>query len=122
MLSVRSALLCAVLLTMGGQAGARTLHVGPQQAMKMPSEAAAVALSGDTVIIDAGEYLDCAIWKASNLTVQGAGPSTVITDKTCAGKGIFVTDGNDITVRDLTLTRARVPDGTVPACGPRAST
>jgi hypothetical protein len=34
----------------------------------------------------------------------------VITDKTCAGKGLFVTDGNGITIRNLTLTRARVPD------------
>jgi hypothetical protein len=27
------------------------------------------------------------------------------------GKDLFVTDGNDITIRVLTLTRARVPDG-----------
>ena len=35
----------------------------------------------------------------------------MITDKTCNGKGLFLIDGEDITVRNLTLTRARVPDG-----------
>ncbi|MBV8523163.1 MAG: hypothetical protein JOY71_13735, partial [Acetobacteraceae bacterium] len=35
---------------------------------------------------------------------------TVITDKTCQGKALFVIPGNDVTVRNLTLTRARVPD------------
>jgi len=34
----------------------------------------------------------------------------VLTDKTCQGKALLVTTGNDITLRNLTLTRARVPD------------
>jgi hypothetical protein len=33
-----------------------------------------------------------------------------MTDKTCQGKAILVTVGRDVTVRNLTLTRARVPD------------
>ena len=35
----------------------------------------------------------------------------MITDKTCQGKGLFVTTGANTTVRNLTLTRARVADG-----------
>ena len=34
----------------------------------------------------------------------------MLADKTCAGKGIFVIAGNDITVRNLTFARAAVPD------------
>ncbi len=45
---------------------------------------------------------------------EGAGTdagTVVMTDKACQGKALFVTVGDGITVRNLTLTRARVPDG-----------
>jgi hypothetical protein len=45
------------------------------------------------------------------LTIEGKGDGVVITDKACAGKGLFVIDGDDITIRNITFTRARVPDG-----------
>jgi hypothetical protein len=35
----------------------------------------------------------------------------VLTDKTCQGKALLIAAGRDITVANLTLTRARVPDG-----------
>jgi hypothetical protein len=34
-----------------------------------------------------------------------------MTDKACGGKALLVIAGNGVTVRNLTLTRARVPDG-----------
>jgi hypothetical protein len=90
---------------------AATLEVGPGKKYAAPSAAAAVAQDGDHIVIAAGEYFDCAIWRANNLVIEGAGPeATVITDKVCGGKGVFVTDGNKITVRNLTLGRARVGD------------
>jgi hypothetical protein len=91
---------------------AATLQVGPDKPMKQPSEAAAAAKDGDHIIISAGEYFDCAVWKANKLVIEGTGKpeDTVITDKVCNGKGLFLTDGEDITIRNLTLTRARVPD------------
>jgi hypothetical protein len=90
---------------------AATLEVGPGKTYTQPSAAAAAAHDGDRIVIAAGSYFDCAVWKANNLTIEGAGPdSTVITDKTCMGKALFVTDGDKITIRALTLTRARVPD------------
>ena len=98
----------------GSPAMARTLQVGADKEYKEPSKAAAAARDGDTVIIDPGEYFDCAAWKANKLVIEGAGQKpedTVITDTTCAGKGLFLTEGQDITIRNLTLTRARVPDG-----------
>jgi hypothetical protein len=104
-------LLAALCLAM--PAAAATLQVGPDKSMKQPSEAAAVAQDGDHITIAPGEYFDCAVWKANNLVIEGTGKpqDTVITDKTCKGKGLFLTDGKNITIRNLTLTRARVPDG-----------
>ena len=53
----------------------RTLRVGPSREFKKPSEAFAAARSGDTIEIDAGEYLNDAacISGLSNLTVRGVG-------------------------------------------------
>ena len=59
--------------------------------------------------IAAGEYVDCAVVTASNLIIEGAGrdASTVIGSKICQDKGILVTQGANITIRNLTLSRAR---------------
>lgn len=103
------ALLAALAAT---PARARTLEVGPGKPFANPSEAAASAQDGDHIIIARGEYVDCAWWKADNLVIEGEGAAeTVITDKTCGGKALFITAGKNITIRNLTLTRARVPDG-----------
>jgi len=90
---------------------AKTLEVGANHQLKVPSAAAAVAAAGDTVEIEPGEYFDCAVWNASRLTIVGKAPGVVITDKACQGKALFVTVGSDITIRNMTFTRARVPDG-----------
>ncbi len=91
-------------------ARAAVLEVGPEAPLKAPSEAARLARPGDTVRIRPGEYFDCAVWSADRLTIEGAGPGVVITDKTCQGKALFVVTGRDVTVRNLTFARARVPD------------
>ena len=95
-----------------GTAIARTLEVGLNKPYKAPSLAAADAKDGDHILIEPGEYFDCTVWQANNLVIEGGGPDAkaIITDKTCQGKAIFVIAGNDTTVRNLTLTRARVPD------------
>jgi len=101
----------AALLLAALPAVAATLEVGEGKKYAAPSAAAAVAQDGDHIVIAAGEYFDCAFWRANNLVIEGAGPDkTVITDKVCGGKALFVIDGNNITVRNLTLTRARVGD------------
>lgn len=87
-----------------------TLTVGANQQYKQPSQAIAAAHDGDTIRIEPGTYFDCAIVRSDHLTIEGVGPNVVLTDKTCAGKAILVVDGNDVTIRDLTLQRARVPD------------
>ena len=94
-------------------AQARTLEVGENKEFKAPSAAAAVARDGDHVAIQPGSYFDCAVWIANKLTIEGIGDpdKIVITDKSCMGKALFVTVGEGITIRNLTLTRSRVPDG-----------
>jgi hypothetical protein len=91
-------------------ASAKVLQVGPDKPFKQPSEAIAAAESGDDVRIAGGQYFDCAVVNQDNLTIEGIGPDAVLTDKTCAGKAILVIDGKNVTVRNLTLQRARVPD------------
>jgi hypothetical protein len=99
------------LLVAGAQA--RDLEVGKDKEYKMPSDAIGAAKAGDTVKIYPGEYFDCATVRAKNLTIEGIGDADKIlmTDKACSGKGMLVITGNDVTVKNLTLTRARVPDG-----------
>lgn len=90
---------------------AATLEVGAGKKYPLPSAAAAVAQDGDKIVIAPGEYFDCAIVRASSIVIEGASAeTTVMTDKTCGGKALLVIDGDDVTVRNLTLTRARVAD------------
>ncbi|HEX2943375.1 MAG TPA: right-handed parallel beta-helix repeat-containing protein [Rhodopila sp.] len=76
----------------------------------MPSEAASKARDGDVVRLDPGTYADCAIWTANRLRIEAAAPGVVLAGKTCAGKGIFITQGRDITIRGITFADATVPD------------
>lgn len=116
-LSPRRAL-CGLVALGGLTAGtgplhAATLQVGQGGPYATPSSAIAAAHDGDTVLIAPGSYFDCAIVRQNNLTIAGSGPdgAAVLTDKSCAGKASLVIDGRNITVRNLTLTRIRVPDG-----------
>jgi len=86
------------------------LEVGPTAQFKLPSEAAARARSGDTIRIAPSDYTDCAVVRASGLTIEATGEGATIGDKSCAGKGIFVIDGNDVTVRNITFQHAAVQD------------
>jgi len=108
----RLAALAGLLVLTVSNAQARTLEVGEGKTYKMPSLAAAAARDGDVVKIYPGEYFDCAVWQANKLVVEGVGPAdkVVITDKACNGKALFITTGADVTIRNLTLTRARVAD------------
>ncbi len=92
---------------------ARTLEIGPGKEFTAFAAASQAARPGDHVVIQPGEYFDCATWSAAGLVIEGAGDAAkvVVTDKACSGKGLFITTGANITVRNLTLTRSRVPDG-----------
>ena len=92
---------------------ARVLEVGPGKTFPSPSAAAALAENGDIVRIAPGRYRDCAIWRAHDLVIEGTGatPAEVeIADLPCSGIGLFITVGDRITIRNLTLARAKVPN------------
>ena len=93
-------------------AHAATLTAGPGKHFPTPSAAMAAAKPGDTVAIYPGTYFDCVIVGVPHVTIEGIGDaaSVVLTDKTCGEKAIMVIDQPGVTVRNLTLTRARVPD------------
>ncbi len=75
----------------------------------MPSQAARIVRDGDTIVIDPGDYVDCAVWTRRNLIIEGKGAGAVIRRRVCDEKGVFVTAGDDITVRNLTFADARAP-------------
>ncbi len=104
------AVLTMAAILISGPIHGDTLKVGPNQTYKVPSAAAAIAKTGDHIEIQPGQYFDCAVWRADNLVIEGTGPGVVVTDKTCEGMGLFVIWGKNTTVRNLTLTRSRVPD------------
>ena len=103
-------MLLDLLMALGilpGLASETVLTVGQGQAYALPSDAARAAGPGDIVRIFPGTYADCATWLANGLVIEGAGPNVVFAGKICAGKAIFVTVGNDITIRNITFTAAR---------------
>jgi hypothetical protein len=101
----------AWLLAGPAHAQLRTLEVGEGRPFPTLREAAAAQRDGDRILIGPGLHQGCAVWTANDLLIEGFGPDkTVIADRPCQGKGLFVTRGNNITVRNLTLARAMVPD------------
>lgn len=93
---------------------ARDLHVGPERALRTPSEAARIARDGDRVLIDAGEYRgDVAVWLANGLRIQALGGSVLLrADGAHAeGKAIWVIKGRDTLVDGIAFEGATVPHG-----------
>jgi len=100
-------LLATLLLSTAAlPAQARVLSVGPHRALRLPSQAAAVAHDGDRVTIDPGIYRDCAIWVASNLVIEGRAPGVTMAGPACAERGIFIVIGNNTTVRNIAFSGA----------------
>ena len=90
-----------------------THEVGPDKALKMPSEAARIARDGDTVEIAAGLYPDDhATWTQDSLTIRGVDglahlESTALIPN---GKAIWVIAGDDILIENIEFSGARVKD------------
>ncbi|HVZ06462.1 right-handed parallel beta-helix repeat-containing protein [Rhodopila sp.] len=107
--SIAMACLAMACLAWVPPALARTLHVGPTRTLKLPSQAATAARPGDTIRIDPGTYVDCAVWRAPGLTILGPGRPVVITGPGCLGQALFVIYGNNVTIQGLTFRDATVP-------------
>jgi hypothetical protein len=85
---------------------ARVLEVGPTRALKTPSAAAAIAQNGDLVRIDAGQYRDCAVWRADNLSIEAVGGKAHVHDVTCDNQAIWLILGSRIAVRNVEFSGA----------------
>lgn len=92
--------------------GSRILAVGPDRKFKSPSQAAKAARDGDVVEIDAGVYVDTAVWKQSGLIIRGVGgrPRLMAPQQLAQSKAIWVVSGRDVTIENVEMTGARVPD------------
>lgn len=105
---IKVCMLALPLLLAGWNAAAgAVLTVGQGQTYALPSQAAQKARRGDVIRIFPGTYRDCARWDADGLVIEGAGRDVVVAEKVCSEKGIFITSGNDITIRNITFSAAR---------------
>ncbi|MSP00339.1 MAG: hypothetical protein EXR07_04705 [Acetobacteraceae bacterium] len=110
-------LICWVLSIAPLPAMARVWEVGPGRKLTGPGQVAGMVEDGDRVVFDPGIYRECAIWKASRLTIEArrAPPAmnqtvmsqSIITGPTCADRALFLFTGNDITVRGMVFLQAR---------------
>ena len=111
--SQASAAALALALLIPAAAGASTLLVGPQHALKTPSAAARVARDGDTVEIEPGVYAgDVAVWTQNRLTLRGRGgrPHLRADGASAEGKGIWVLKGSQTTIESIEFSGASVSD------------
>lgn len=98
-------------LPFSGQA--KTWLVGPDFQLKNPSEAIRLAQNGDTIKIIAGLYEnDYAIINQDNLILEGVNGFAHLKSSgpVPGGKAIWVINGNNITIRNIEFSSARVPD------------
>jgi hypothetical protein len=88
----------------------RVIQVGAQRQIVSLAAAAAQAQSGDTVEVDAGDYVaDAAVWTQDNLTIRAMnGRAHLIAQGVAAeGRAIWVVRGGRITVEGFDFTGAK---------------
>jgi hypothetical protein len=92
---------------------ADVIRVGPRGDVRRIAEAAGVARSGDTVEIEAGEYVDdVAVWPQDRLTIRAQGGLVQVRSQGAAaqGKALWVISGTDVVIEGISFSGARVPD------------
>ena len=111
-----SHLAAAVLMAFAGvtTASAATLSVGPGKTYAKPCAAIAAAKDGDVIEITGNTTYSgdvCYIMR-NNLTIRGVNgrPKIDAAGKNAGGKGIWVVDGNNLTVDNVEMYGAKVPD------------
>lgn len=88
-------------------------HVGPGLTYTVPSQVAPLVNAGDTIEIEAAEYLgDVCAWTKNNLVIIGVNgrPHLKANGNNAMGKGTWVFVGNNITVENIEFSGAAVPD------------
>lgn len=88
-------------------------RVGVARQYAAPSAVAGLAVDGDTVLIDAGNYIaDVCSWRANNLLLQGVGGRAKLAagGKSAEQKAIWVIKGDDCTVENIEFSDCQVAD------------
>lgn len=107
--------LFCILLACPALWSATTRNVGPGQKYKTPCAAIRAAHSGDTILIDAAGNYDgdvCSI-PQDRLTLRGINgrPHIDAEQRSAAGKGTWVVDGNDVTIDNIEFSGSSAPGG-----------
>ena len=111
-----SHLAAAVLMAFAGvaTASAATLSVGPGKTYAKPCAAIAAAKDGDVIEITGNTTYsgDVCYIPRNNLTIRGVNgrPKIDAAGKNAAGKGIWVVSGSNLTVDNVEMYGAKVPD------------
>jgi hypothetical protein len=112
-----SLLAATILMAFAGvtSASAATLSVGPGKTYAKPCAAIAVAKDGDVIEITGNTTYSgdaCSI-NRHNLTIRGVNgrPKIDAAGKNAADKGIWVVNGNNLTVENVEMYGAKVMDG-----------
>jgi len=115
--SLRNAFIASAIAALGtglaAPAAAATLSVGPGFTYATPCRAFAAAASGDIIQIAAATYTGdvCGIY-AHNLIIRGVNgrPRIDAGGRNAMGKGTWVVVGNNVTVENVEMFGAKVPD------------
>lgn len=99
--------------TASRQAGGQVLQVGSRRAIQTLAGAAQRARDGDTIEVDAGDYVgDVAVWTQNDLTIRAVGGTVRLfaAGRAAQGKGIWVMRGHNMRVENIEFHQASVPD------------
>lgn len=94
-------------------AARRTVRVGPSREVKTIAQAARQARDGDTIEVDAGDYVgDVAVWTKDDLTLRAVAGRVRLRAQGAAaeGKGIWVIRATNFSVQGFDFEGAAVPD------------
>jgi len=91
----------------------RVLRVGSQQVLTSVAAAANLARNGDTVEVEAGDYLDdVASWPQDDLTIRAVGGRArmISANASAENKAIWVIKGNRVVIENIDFMGSRVSD------------
>ncbi|MBK7428902.1 MAG: T9SS type A sorting domain-containing protein [Saprospiraceae bacterium] len=115
--SLPKAILTIIILFLFQEIDAATFKVGPTKTYTSPNALylANTISDGDTIEIDAGVYsgqATLANWSRNNLLIRGIGGKAHLQANGAyiAGKSIWITSGNNITIENIEFSGAKVPD------------
>lgn len=103
----------AVLAQEASESVSRIWQVGPNQILRFPSDAAAIAGDHDVIEIEAGNYdNDYATWRQNHLTIRGVNGMAKLRSRGLIpnGKAIWIVAGDNTIIENIEFSGAAVKD------------